>query len=210
MTLVRTDSFDVDSSYVPPSGQEVYDTVTGESYRGNGYDPVSALTPIAAGGGAEVPTEVIVYVPFYFDMTQNAHGSTFSLMNMVQMTDAALIAVSLQVDLPEGWTTIDVEMLAAMNAVAGNVFLYLTVNAFDTTVDPFDMDQVLLDDNVIVASPETVLETRWYPLKSNLLVVDALDQVDKLQFYITRDGGHGSDTYADNLFFHALRITESA
>lgn len=105
----------VDSSYKPGLGEEVYDTLSKASYRGDGMTAISALTPLEAN--VELESSFYMGMEYFPDATLSTGPGAIPYVQMASggPTGYDDYLISTAIKLPSHWTACNVvaQMLTA-------------------------------------------------------------------------------------------------
>lgn len=151
--LVSANIGQVASSYIPGLGEEVYDTRTGEIYRGNSYTAISGLTPVNSGIDERdslflnpgtthdmlVPESLSQDEEFLIELPGlNIPSWPFTVtVYLVSYTDVTPVAAA-AVDIDINYLEVDLGTQIMQDPVGGTLLGSVSVNAaIDDTTDLF-------------------------------------------------------------------------
>lgn len=205
MLQAREATQNVGTSFVPAPGQEVYDTVSGYTYRGDGYKSISELSPIAnVSGGSNNDNEVIIYGP---EFAENDFANNLNLAATNFGADTPATAV-LQTLVPAGWTTIDVQIVTITDAGAdGDTIFSTVVTAIDLVsgaTQAFDAVEVTLTLSDAALAIETSTAV------NDLALFDELDRVDLITIAVTRVADDEDDDNTDAVGLIAVKVINAS
>jgi hypothetical protein len=201
--LISSNVGRVETSYVPGLGEEVYDTDTMDSYRGNGYDPISSLTSIVAP-----TTEVIVHAASMYSAAATVitqAGSDGARISGIECADDAQTDFVFTTAIPPEWDTVAVNLIVFVKfaASANNI----RINWDAGFADPINNDSVAAEttQNVVEAIPATDNTFTTVSVE-----VTNAQNLPYLTFAGSRVPLDAADTYAGLVYLVQAVITEGA
>jgi len=202
--LIRTDSFPVDNSYIPPAGQEVYDTIKGYSYIGNGYNTIAQMNPTRSN--PRNSKEIICWYPLNDDVSQYTLNNDMQIPGKL-MADTVNTECTFVADIPPTWRAVTVDLLVHnISAGVGNVRFFTDLQVMDLGAY---QNESIIQSTVSHAMPGLANKYGWYQRAFNQNLYFSLVEVTCLTMRVQRTGGHASDTFAADVGVLACRFRDA-